>query len=138
MNKDKRLSAACKNCGKQFKYSPDTRYGKYCSTACNGAGKRAERKKMWYDGMLDSIMMDRGTIRKYLIEDKGCICTKCGIGETYNGLPITLQVDHIDGNAGNNNPNNVRLLCPNCHSQTPFFSGANKGNGRKSRGLPLR
>jgi 5-methylcytosine-specific restriction endonuclease McrA len=55
----------------------------------------------------------------------------------WNNLPITLEVDHIDGNASNNLPSNLRLVCPNCHSQTSTWKGGNKGKGRKSLGLPL-
>ena len=130
--------SSCRYCCKDFVYDSHQQTGKFCSNECCAEFKSAEHKKKWYDEKLSSTTMDRGTIRKYLIEDKGCKCEMCSVGETYNGLPITLQVDHIDGNAGNNSPKNVRLLCPNCHSQTPFFGGANKGNGRKARGLPMR
>ena len=44
-------------------------------------------------------------------------CVKCGIGREYNGLPITLEVDHIDENWRNNKKENLQFLCPNCHSQ---------------------
>lgn len=44
-------------------------------------------------------------------------CAKCGIGKEYNGLPITLEVDHIDENWRNNKKENLQFLCPNCHSQ---------------------
>ena len=43
----------------------------------------------------------------------------------YNGKPLTLQLDHIDGNPINNNLENLRFLCPNCHSQTDTFAGKN-------------
>jgi hypothetical protein len=71
-----------------------------------------------------------------LSEDRGYACECCGISE-WNGKELTLQVDHIDGNPGDDSPNNVRLICPNCHSQTEFLGGRNKGNGRAARGLPL-
>lgn len=52
-------------------------------------------------------------------------CNKCNITE-WMGLPISLQLDHIDGNTYNNEPSNLRFLCPNCHSQTETFAGRNK------------
>lgn len=49
-------------------------------------------------------------------------CSSCGIDEWLNN-PITLHMDHIDGNPRNNKLDNLRLLCPNCHSQTHTFGG---------------
>ena len=46
---------------------------------------------------------------------------------------INLEIDHTDGNAYNNVPSNLRLICPNCHSQTSTYKNRNKGNGRKLR-----
>ena len=43
-----------------------------------------------------------------------------------------LEIEHIDGNYLNNLESNLILLCPNCHSLTATYKGANK-NGRKSR-----
>ena len=49
------------------------------------------------------------------------------------GQPITLHSDHIDGNAANNVPENLRLICPNCHAQTPTYKNKNRGTGRPER-----
>lgn len=58
------------------------------------------------------------TLKKYLMkEGRGLECEECGISE-YNGKPITLQLHHIDGNPKNNSRENLKFLCPNCHSQT--------------------
>lgn len=48
-------------------------------------------------------------------------CEECGIGSTYNNKPITLEIDHKDGNYQNNVAENLRFMCPNCHSQTANF-----------------
>jgi ssDNA-binding Zn-finger/Zn-ribbon topoisomerase 1 len=52
-------------------------------------------------------------------------CEECGISE-WNNKPIVLELDHIDGNRNNNILSNLKILCPNCHSQTDTFKGKNK------------
>ena len=56
----------------------------------------------------------------------------CGI-DTWQGFAIILELDHIDGNSENNGEQNLRCLCPNCHSQTPTYKAKNIGKGRKQR-----
>lgn len=55
-------------------------------------------------------------------------CSECGQLPFWNGKPLVIQVDHIDGDRTNNGKSNLRLLCPHCHSQTDTFS---KGKFRK-------
>ena len=60
-------------------------------------------------------------------------CGLCGLSGEWNGRPINLQIDHINGNAVDNRIENLRILCPNCHSQTDSFGGRNKGKGMANR-----
>jgi 5-methylcytosine-specific restriction endonuclease McrA len=53
------------------------------------------------------------------------VCQECGNPPVWNGKPLTLQVDHADGDTMNNLPENLRFLCPNCHSQTDTFGRNN-------------
>lgn len=58
-------------------------------------------------------------------------CSVCGIKATWNNNPLTLQLDHIDGDCHNNTKGNLRWLCPNCHSQTSNYG--NKDGHRSKR-----
>jgi hypothetical protein len=55
-----------------------------------------------------------------------CYGEGCGISD-WLGKKLQLQLDHINGNRSDNRIENLRLLCPNCHSQTSTFAGKNKG-----------
>lgn len=60
-------------------------------------------------------------------------CEICGLGNKWNNKPIALQLDHIDGNNKNNLLENLRIVCPNCHSQTDTYAGRNIKNGNTLR-----
>lgn len=68
-------------------------------------------------------------LRKRLIDDgtKENKCEDCGINE-WNGKPITCELHHIDGDHTNHRLRNLKILCPNCHSQTDSFSRVRKLN----------
>ncbi len=51
------------------------------------------------------------------------ICEECGMGDEWNGKYLSLQLDHINGIRQDNREENLRILCPNCHSQTDNFAG---------------
>lgn len=67
--------------------------------------------------------------RQLLLEEANWACTQCGwsIPHPRTGKP-PLEVDHIDGNRNNNFRNNLRILCPNCHSLTETYRRGNLGN----------
>lgn len=66
-------------------------------------------------------------LKKKLLQEgvKTNQCEECGIVD-HNGKPLVMQLDHIDGNSHDHRLSNLRMLCPNCHSQTETFSGKNK------------
>lgn len=79
----------------------------------------------------------RGSIKKRilyfkLIEYK---CSDCNITTIWNNKPIVLHLDHINGINSDNRLENLRFLCPNCHSQTDTYTGRNiqKKNARNKR-----
>ena len=68
-----------------------------------------------------------GHIRERLLKD-GLLeykCSECGNTGEWNGQSLVLQVDHINGDHCDNRLENLRFLCPNCHSQTKTFAGKN-------------
>ncbi len=66
-------------------------------------------------------------LRNRLIAEgiKENVCEICTIKE-WNGLEISMQLDHIDGDSHNHLLSNLRMICPNCHSQTETYCGKNK------------
>lgn len=89
-----------------------------------------EKHKAWLAGTCFSL--NPQTLRKYLIEERGRRCQKCGL-EEWNGFPIPLDVEHNDGNSDNDSIGNTGLLCLNCHGLTPTYKSRNKGSGRHFR-----
>jgi hypothetical protein len=101
-----------------------------------GASKSKNILDAWMENP-DTAKTNQGlsrTIKLYLIEQSGFKCSQCGWNEIN---PVTkkspLEVDHIDGNCYNNDPGNLRVLCPNCHSLTETYKALNKNSKRKYR-----
>lgn len=69
-----------------------------------------------------SVCFDVKRVR--VIKEQENKCNSCGIFE-WMGSPISLEIDHIDGNNKNNSRDNLEGLCPNCHSLTPTWRGRN-------------
>lgn len=79
-----------------------------------------------------------GKIRRALLEiGRTLNCEICQQNSTWQGKPLTLQIDHIDGDPFNNEANNLRFLCPNCHSQTETFGAKNRKNWGSRKSLAL-
>lgn len=72
-------------------------------------------------------------LKKKLIDAglKSNSCEECGISETYNGKPIVMHLDHVNGKSDDHRLANLKMLCPNCHSQTDTYSGRNIKNSNR-------
>lgn len=65
-----------------------------------------------------SSHLKKRLLREGLLKE---ICSICGLPSMWQESPLTLHLDHINGINNDNRLENLRLLCPNCHSQTPTF-----------------
>lgn len=97
---------------------------KYCSSKCYRHDKKQKQALLIEQGQCSHPV----TLKKYIIERDTYKCRVCE-KNAWMGKPLMLQLEHIDGNSDNNHPDNLELLCPNCHSQTETFG--NKGRGPK-------
>lgn len=89
---------------------------------------RGPRAKDVHDYLVKNSHIQTTHLKRRLIKEGILknICDKCGI-DKWMGVMLTLQLDHINGDNYDNRITNLRLLCPNCHSQTPTFDvGAKK------------
>ena len=128
------LQSICENCSSGFEYYPKVSTGRFCSNTCSGEYKRTVTSLAHFEA---GTLVDRGIQKRFVSDRDGYHCSECNLDE-WRGKKIVLILDHINGDPSNNLPANLRLLCPNCDSQMPTFSGRNRGNGRKSRGISLR
>ena len=122
----------CLNCG-----AKTSTKNKYCSAKCQWDYLQKEWEKKWLAGEVDGNnnsewIETKDRVRTYLFNKYNSKCSQCGWGEInpYTNT-IPLEIHHIDGDPYNTVPENLDLLCPNCHSLTDTYRGANKGNGRK-------
>lgn len=100
----------------------------YCTNEC----RWNDEIKRWLSGELDGCWKytHASYVRRYLEQKTSNSCEECGYNTTRKDGSSILQVDHIDGNWRNNKPENVRLLCPNCHCLTDTWGAGNMGRGR--------
>ena len=118
----------CLNCEAELKGSQT----KFCSILCSG-------EYLYRTTSVPKILKGKcytvGAVKRYLKETRGDFCEICKAPSVHNNLPLVLQLDHIDGNSDNNNLNNLRLLCPNCHTQTETFATRQKKSFKRNRYL---
>ncbi len=122
----------CADCNQKVKSR-----NKFCNIHCQKEYEYKKYIKEWKEGIETGMRGDYQIsmhVKKYLFNKYNNKCAKCGWSEMnkYSGN-IPLEVEHIDGNYKNNQEKNLILLCPNCHSLTSTYKGANINNGRKSR-----
>ena len=85
------------------------------------------KKKPLSEVTIENSTYDRGCLKNRLIKDLKWEykCKECGQGDMWKGKKLTLELDHINGVNNDHRLENLRFLCPNCHSQMPTNKGAN-------------
>lgn len=127
-NKGKKTAHYCLNCGKELVEFQH----KYCSVECHTEHIRRVKLEEWKNNP-EKYSSDnlREFIRDYLLEKVNYKCEKCGWGEINEFTNKTpLEIHHINGDCTDNRENNLKVLCPNCHSLTETFGSKNKESKR--------
>ncbi len=107
------------------------RHRDFCSNACQRAAERRSNVERWLSTGQANVVGAGANhyVRRHPLEQQGGVCAVCGEPSEWHGAPLTLVLDHVDGDADNNCRANLRLVCPNCDSQLPTFKARNRGNG---------
>lgn len=117
------VDAVCLSCECAFKHNPKKTHGRFCSNKCFQDFRRKNKLEAWIAGAVIGPKAARN-----LLISIAPFCELCGIGQEWQGLPLSLHMDHINGDSDYNGFVNVRLLCPNCHSQTDTYGVKNSGS----------
>ena len=117
----------CENCRSPYGWLQQEQTPGYCSPRCRSADISLQRQKSFYQIQLERIanripasaknadtLAPRQDREQPELREQRCEC--CNITE-HNGMPIKFKWFRVDGNPNNDNPPNLRLLCPNCLSQ---------------------
>ncbi len=121
------LRAACLNCGNAVKTSK----AKFCCPQCvNEYKSKQHYAKYKEDNSIAWGIQNMQKYKKYFLEEQNHRCAVCGCIDEWCGKSLMFILDPIDGNADNNNRDNLRLVCPNCDSQLDTFKSKNKNSAR--------
>ena len=131
-NKPIIVTKVCETCNSKLNKNAS----KYCSRKCHRLNEKNIFISKWLNkevsGNNDTLTKTLSNyVRFYMLEINNCSCSICGWNKKHpiDGKPL-VEIDHIDGDSTNSFLDNLRVLCPNCHSETPTFRARNKNSSR--------
>jgi hypothetical protein len=132
MPNPKKPRAKCLACGKEVKRTMD----KFCDNHCQGEYYYQVYIERWLAGLetgrKGNFYSLSDNVRRWMLETYGERCSQCGWAERHPQTGrVPLTIDHIDGDVENCRPENLKLLCSNCHSLTSTFGSLNRGKGKR-------
>ncbi|HET6893819.1 MAG TPA: HNH endonuclease [Candidatus Baltobacteraceae bacterium] len=110
------------------------RFG-FCNASWHKARERGEIIARPYGMSIEALLSGRRNrhhlkvrlLRAGLLKNE---CSQCGLTE-WRGAPLSMHIDHINGSKHDHRLENLRMLCPNCHSQTETYGGRNAKRNRR-------
>lgn len=132
MPNPKKPCRCCLACGKEVKRHVD----KFCNNRCQAEYQYRSYIERWLagqeTGLKGNFYAVSDNLRRWMRETYGDACSLCGWSKRHlltGKVPLTI--DHVDGDVANCRPENLRLICPNCHSLTDTFGALNRGKGKR-------
>ena len=118
----------CLNCNKEI-----LNKRKFCTSKCSAEYKHKESYMKFYegDGDYSNGYYSPKNFKDFFLEEQNNKCAICGIEPIWMNKILIFVLDHIDGDCSNNKRNNLRLICPNCDSQTNTFKSKTKHSKRR-------
>ncbi len=138
------ITTLCGYCDAAIR-TTSARNQQFCDTTCSNKSRRihenthapkltrdewiVELKKNSHEAMMqaDFEALSWDLQRRRVLFEQNQACNKCGITH-WMEVPLSLEVDHIDGDRTNNSRDNLEGLCPNCHSITETYKGRNRNS----------
>lgn len=121
-----RRTGVCEACGARKARSR----ARFCSNKCQQAAAWLIRKRRIEE--LGGAGFGTKALKRFVLERDGHRCSVCRV-TVWQGLPIPLVLDHVDGNSENCELSNLRYVCGNCDMQLPTYKNRNRGSGRAWR-----
>lgn len=121
--------AHCSHCEIHLGYKPKDRltHEQRVYTSKKLVEYNKKKRKSLEDILANKVKYPTNWLKERLfnegLKERKCEC--CGIVDWMNS-PISFELHHEDGDNTNHELKNLRVLCPNCHSQTKTFKGRNR------------